>query len=181
MSVVTNQINDISSQVQSLLAQIYSSDTAKLAEIGQTMNLIKNIIPPNQIGKYTDQIEQMINIIKSNQSASIEAMQLLPSIKNIIVDLYDYLERIKTNVLTPSNRLFVKNNIDMIVMATIIAAMVSTQDFNLINQTTMMNVLDIIKVLVSLNIDMDVKNCIVGCYKKSTSKKVNTKNAKNLK
>ena len=161
----STQIKESSSstQIKELLTKIFDDDQAKILIIDKTIAFVQSIIDQDKINQYIDEVKKIITIVRRDDSPFVEAIEVLPSIKNIIQDLYAHLELIKSAVLSKSDRDFVKNHIDIIGQTVIISALIEVEEFGLIDKSNLIKILNIVRVASVLSINMDVKKIFGLC------------------
>ncbi|XWV25886.1 hypothetical protein QJ857_gp1195 [Tupanvirus soda lake] len=154
---------DLSNEAKLLLSEIFKNEPSKLEIIDKTTNFVLAVISMKKIIQYRNEIKKIIDIENSDNHPSIEAIEIMISIKNILEDLYSHLESIKESNLTKQERSYVKDNIDIIAQVVIVLAIDAIEDKSIINQDVLIKILTFVKVASVIDINMHVKRSFLLC------------------
>ena len=159
----TKAKGELSDDAKEVLAEVFKNDAAKKAVIDMAIVFVNKVIDNRKIAEYVKEVKKIIEIEKGDGSQIVEAIEIIGCIKNILVDLYSHLQEIKASALNKADRLFVKENIDIIAQVVIIKAIDELQERKLIDNETFVKILIIVKGLAALNIDMSITKKWFAC------------------
>ncbi len=92
-------------------------------------------------------------------------MDMIIPVKDIISDLYEEFLSVKT-ILSGNDRIFIQDNIDIIIQIVIIMSLQELVDNNVVKIDKVEKVLYMVKIMHIANIDMTIKKCFLCCSKK---------------
>ena len=138
------------------------------------MEFVTSVIPKNKLAQYVNEFRKVIEngkgvdngvvVLEPMNRKVISDIEILQPIKNILVDLYEYLDEIKYE-LNRNARKFVKNNIDLISQIVLIAAMEGVGANDLIDDNVLLFVLSFVNRISTLTLNMSVNNFMMCCGK----------------
>lgn len=157
---------DVSDSAKEILATIFKNDDEKKQNLEKAIRFVSAIVDGGKIKEYVDEIKKIIKIEKGDGSKFIEAIEILGCIANILVDLYDHLEAIKTVALDKNDREFIKSNIDIVAQVIIVVALDHIEEMNFIEKDVLIKILSFVRIAAAIDINMNIKKCF-ACFKPS--------------
>lgn len=155
----TNNVNleiQLTDKAREVLEQVFNLKSNSPL-LNSVVEFITKYLTPTKLQQYVDEIRKILDILGKELDTGIElSFEILVSIKNIIEDFYSYLESIKFDLLSKTDRLFVSKHIDLIQQTVIVLAIDKLDESDFISKESLVKILSFVKSINNLTINMKV-------------------------
>ncbi|AKI80312.1 hypothetical protein QJ850_gp387 [Acanthamoeba polyphaga mimivirus] len=155
----TNNVNleiQLTDKAREVLEEVFDLKTNS-SLLNNVIEFITKYLTPTKLQQYVDEIRKILDILGKELDTGIElSFEILVSIKNIIEDFYSYLESIKLDLLSKTDRLFVSKHIDLIQQTVIVLAIDKLDESDFISKESLVKILSFVKSINNLTINMKV-------------------------
>ncbi|AAV50845.1 hypothetical protein [Acanthamoeba castellanii mimivirus] len=155
----TNNVNleiQLTDKAREVLEEVFNLKSNS-SLLNNVVEFITKYLTPTKLQQYVDEIRKILDILGKELDTGIElSFEILVSIKNIIEDFYGYLESIKFDLLSKTDRLFVSKHIDLIQQTVIVLAIDKLDESDFISKESLVKILSFVKSINNLTINMKV-------------------------
>lgn len=146
-------IESILPSAKDILQIIYKDDPTSISLINRAQLFVLEIFS-EKLNTYALELSNMGNF---------DPLEFLSEIKPIISDVYETFSLIKFS-LSKSNKEFISNHIDLILIAVILFSMTKIPDPIMINNDNLIKTLNFVKHMSGMKLDLKINKCFLFCF-----------------
>lgn len=159
---------ELTDYAKDILQEILGTNQSNL--LNQIINFISTYLSQAKLEQYASEIQSIVSTYGKEAETDVEqSFEILVSIKNIIEDLYNYLESIKGS-LPKVDRTFAANNIGTIQQTVVVLAIDHLKDAEFISKDALVKILSFVNSINNLSINMKVSSFFpLSCFKSTST------------